>query len=423
MFTKEEKGNTFSLAMDNHQIPNTGYKLFRKPESNNLVVQDMPVFRSGTFRNSWGEQSTYSDLHIQQMVTNFDYLKSARIFEDVPVRKAHPEPWFRNSTEEVIGYVTSLRVEKRPHPATGVEYSYLIAEYEIFDDDAATKIEKRLFRNRSAEVGVYLDNDEAEYYPVLMGFAYVDIPAVEGLNFGKHAKVRLFALDNQEGNSMDEEEVSAEETPVEDETPTEETPVEDETPTEETPVEEVSDENETPVEEFVTETGSVSASINTAEPVEDSDPALGSPIVSVDTDSHSGNFAKAQVFTINGKQVSDPAVVQRFIDELYGAVAVSRDDFISHLFSANKISSGQMEPLKQFAASLTIEQWDQFRTIMEDSPTNPTLDFRQNPADKPEAKENDVETQVSKHLLLALGKEGYQRTRFAQTQNTNKDGI
>lgn len=166
-----------------------------------LVVEDEPVFRSGTFRDSMGFQHTWEGIHMDQMVAHFEMLRSRGIFADVPVRAGHGS-FFGDPIDRVIGYHTGLRVEKRVNPTDGKEYEYLLASYEILDPDAINKISSSLWRNRSAEVGPYLTNDEAEFWPVYSGVAYVDIPAVEGLNQfskanGVGEKFSIFMLGNE----------------------------------------------------------------------------------------------------------------------------------------------------------------------------------------------------------------------------------
>ena len=432
MFTKSElEKNTFSLAMDNTlgSANFSGVKMFRKNDgSNNLVIQAMPVFRSGTFRNSWGEQTTYSDLHIQQMVTNFDYLKQTGIFADIPVRSSHPEPWFRNSTEEVIGYVSSLTTEKRQHPVTGQEYTYLLADYEVSDPTAAEKIEKKLYRNRSAEVGMYADNDDAEYYPVLLGFAYVDIPAVEGLNFGKRAEVRRYALD-EEGSQVGAENTDEVTDDTED---TQDTQEESQNEEEAPEVEETSEEdnNEEPPAggNFVVPEGSGDVTVNTEPPNDETDPPLGAPIVGIETEG-TGTFAGGHVsINFNGQTITDPAAIQGIVDSLFGVVKEDRNSYVNLMFTANRITASQKKPLEEFVADLTVEQWGRFRSIFDDSPEIQALSFRggdaPNTVEVKKAQETEqLNSQVVEHLRLALGSERLKETGIYQRLNGgNKEG-
>jgi hypothetical protein len=144
----------------------------------------VPVFRSGTFSDSMGTEREWLPEQVDQMAANFSMLRSGGYFTDVPVRKGHPGI-FSDSMDGLIGYITDLRTETRKSPLADDdnEYRYLVADYEILDEDAQRKIESSLWRNRSAEIGMYATNSPVkEIWPTFMGVAYVDIPAVEGLN-------------------------------------------------------------------------------------------------------------------------------------------------------------------------------------------------------------------------------------------------
>lgn len=154
---------------------------------NVLQLTDVPVFHSGTFRDSWGDLNTWEGLHISQMVLNFDYLKGNRTFDQVPVRKGHGS-FLSEPMDGLIGWHSGLRVADLQSPSDGLTYTYLLADYYIFDKDAADNVDAGNWPNRSSEIGTYVNNAQTEYWPCYMGFAYVDIPAVEGLNFSKYQR-------------------------------------------------------------------------------------------------------------------------------------------------------------------------------------------------------------------------------------------
>lgn len=150
-----------------------------------LVYERTPVFRSGTFRDSMGYQNTWEEIHMSQMVDNFNHLKDSGIFADVPVRDGHSGWLISNMPGNgvTVGWHTKLVVEELESPIDGNKYHYLLADYEITDPRAREQIANGTWRNKSAEIGGYLTNAEAEFWPVYQGFAYVDMPAVEGLKF------------------------------------------------------------------------------------------------------------------------------------------------------------------------------------------------------------------------------------------------
>lgn len=156
-----------------------------------LEMKNVAVFRSGTFRDSMGDQSTWTRDDLEMFVQNFNHLTASGTLPDVPVRKGHRSYSGTVNMDGLIGYVTGLRVHTAVTKVSQEEYSFLVADYEILDPIAQEKVKSGLWRNRSAEVGGYLDNNDVLVAPAFMGFAYVDMPAVERLN----------EYENQAGNS------------------------------------------------------------------------------------------------------------------------------------------------------------------------------------------------------------------------------
>lgn len=152
-----------------------------------LVHTGVPVFRSGTFRDSWGDEMTYETIHMDQMKANFDFLAAKNILTDPPVRKGHPS-FLGNDMEDLIGYLTGAVTQDMKSPVDGLMYRYFLADYEIIDDQAIDNINSGLWRHRSAEIGRFGTNDNSEFWPVFMGFAFVSIPAVEGLHINGFSK-------------------------------------------------------------------------------------------------------------------------------------------------------------------------------------------------------------------------------------------
>jgi len=149
------------------------------------LYEKVPIFRSGTFSDSIGIEREWLSEQMHQMAANFEYLRRTGIFADVPVRVGHPSFIGGNPLKDVVGYFTALTCEDRVSPIEGDDetYTYLLADYEILDPSADKKISDGLYRNRSSEIGTFFTNAPVtELWPVMMGVAYVDIPAVQGLN-------------------------------------------------------------------------------------------------------------------------------------------------------------------------------------------------------------------------------------------------
>lgn len=315
-------------------VPDPTFKKFQKSaDVEALYVTGLPIFRSGTFRDSWGIEHTYETEHMQMMKSNFDILKSRNIFKDVPVRAGHPNP-FTNTLYELIGYVQNLTVQNFSSPVDGEVYSYLLADFEVLDSVAAQKIQDGLWRNRSSETGSYLTNGDSEFWPCILGFAYVDIPAVEGLNFSKFNGVgeEYAAIIDKEGSSVGDE---------------------------------------------------IKDGQNTGSGV--TPPAQ--PAAPANHGGSSGPHIQMQAtheFALKTGPCADFARVQAYITEIESANAnfenmfsemakAARTNFVSGLVTDKKILAGQEEGLQKVALSLTEEAWGDFKAAYESAPVVPLL--------------------------------------------------
>lgn len=320
------------LTVADHK-PKIAFAKGKKSDKLVLTVTDQPIFRSGTFRDSMGFQHTWENIHIDQMVMHYDHLTGSGVFEDVPVRKGHGS-FLGDPMDSLIGWHTSVRAETMTSKHDGKEYHYLLASYEIFDEAAAKHVEDGDWRNRSSEVGFYLTNAEAEYWPVYQGFAFVDIPAVEGLNgFSKAVKSRSnFSM-------MIEEE----------------TPDMAETPEEQAAREAAEAAAANPPPAVVPQVAAAAPAAETP-PVE---PPAAAPVEPVAA-AHTASLVPSS-FRVNGQTVSDFAAVQLHIDTLEAANVerekVVRGDFIKSLASAGKISAVQIDALTNHAQGLSPESY------------------------------------------------------------------
>lgn len=315
-----------------------------------LALEDVPVFRSGTFRDSYGFQHTYEGIHMDQMVAHFDMLRSRGIFADVPVRDGHPG-FLLSGIEgngKVVGWHTGLRVEKRTNPADGKEYDYLLANYEILDQSAQEAIDSGLWRNRSSEVGSYITNDEAEFWPVYQGFAYVDIPAVEGLNGFSKTNPGLGTTFSLMMESEEEAPVGVQKFSESAAEPVVEEPVVDELAGASGGE---SEEEQVVAEVEVSEDGTVTVTDLEEEEPTDEEPA----------DAQHGRASGMQTFVINGQPTSDFASVQAHILRLEGFAKETADSnrkaFVKGLVDGKKITGAQQSALEQFALGLDAEQY------------------------------------------------------------------
>lgn len=301
-----------------------------------MTVEKLAVFRSGTFRDSMGYQNTWEKWHIDQMVSNFSMLRDRKLFENVPVRNGHPGFLIHGTegTGKVIGWHTSLTSEAMTAPHDGNGYDFLFADFDILDPDAQRDYESGLLRSRSSEIGYYLTNSEAEFYPVYQGFAFVDIGAVEGLNFSKpdNPTGRLFMHGFNRGTEDKQFIVYSEENLV----------------------------------SGTTQNGGTGNAAPTAPPL-----TTGIP----QGTQHAAPTAPAQPtvqFSINGQPTSDVTAVQNHISALEQfrseTLEQARRDFVASLVASNKITAPQAPGLEAFALSLGSEQFAAWRGTFTDAP-------------------------------------------------------
>lgn len=350
-------------ALDGHR----GRTTYSQGEDGQKVVEfvDVPVFRSGTFRDSMGIQHTWESIHLKEMVMHFDHLREAGVFASVPVRQGHPSFFGPDPIHGLIGWHTGLRTEDRVNPIDNQTYTYLLASYRIIDPIAAAKIEAGLFVNRSAEVGTFLTNSEAEYWPVYQGFAYVDIPAVEGLNsFQKFAGSAPVV--GETFSIMDSGEQEAPVTGAQENAPKPTPPA--------TPAAQPATTAQAPAEP-VGGTPSVPADGTSVEATQAGDVA-SAPVTE---SSQHGKTGVAFQFTIGGQTTSDFAAVQRHITTLETAQREAREfarmSFVESLAQGPtaKVTAPQLESLKEFAKGLSDEQYTQWKASWEVAPAVPLL--------------------------------------------------
>lgn len=315
-------------------------QIYRK-DNGVLVVSGQPVFRSGTFRDSMGFQHTWEGLHMDQMVAHFKMLRDRGLFGDVPVRDGHPGFLVNGmpGSGAVVGWHTALEArELETH--NGAKETFLLADYEVTDPDARAKVESGTFRNRSSEVGEYTTNDEATFWPTYMGFAFVDIPAVEGLNavkgFSNSQNARSFVVLTEKGFSVGTESSDKQ---------TGQAAVPGGAQTAVTP----------PTQ------GAPGAPVTPPAPAPQQHAAPAQPVA----------------FSIKGQSVTDPAAIQAHITSLETfqseTVSAGRVSFVTSLAKDGKILATQLESLTAFAKTLNDEQFQSWKTAMEAQPGSTVL--------------------------------------------------
>lgn len=315
---------------------------FEETDRGTYLYSGLSIFRSGTFRDSWGDQTTWEPEHIEQMSFHFNLLKGRGIFPNPVVRHNHPSIF--GGGGEVVGYITDLRRESRD----GVDF--LVADFEITEPDAHGRIQRGTYRARSAEVGYYVTNDEAMFWPVLKGFAFVDIPAVEGLfQKGDYAVLR----------KNKEQTVSKEDKKTEGGGPS------------------AAQQLQSSSSGFQWSGGEGAHKTNGG----------GNEGGSPSTGQQGEGGAPPPTthsFRIGGESVQDFARVQQYIDNLESENATlrqaqdeqreqARKDFVNGLARDGKILATQVENFQNMVVSMTDEQFGMFQESYKDAPAMGTL--------------------------------------------------
>lgn len=302
------------------------------------IVRGVGIFRAGTFRDSMGEQRTWTKRDLRKMVENFHALRDLNIFPNVPVRKDHS--W---SIDKVLGYFEDLYVKG----------DKLVADYTVADPADLQNLISGKYRSVSAEIGQYRTNDEVDYYPVMMGFAYVDIPAVEHLHSAA-LPVTYFSRnpDSEENPNVNPNDDKGAQRPS-------------------------------------------TFRIN-----------------GVDTTDHAAVQAHIAAlearpgpatFRVNGAEIADAAVVQTHIDALEEFRQTSRDagrkSFVEQLVKDGKIVASVQETFSNLALTMTDEQFTQFKAGYENAPKLPLLQNHGKPANQT-SKDPAGDGSVSERAIL-----------------------
>lgn len=309
---------TFSLVLPDEHTPDAAN-----------IVRGVKVFRVGTHTDSRGRKATWTHAQLQTAVDHFNLLKSNGILPNVPVREDHT-----TTVKDLVGWYQAIRLEG----------DFLVADIEFTEPTALDKYNRGTYRNKSIEIGAYETGDGTVYAPVVLGLAFVDIPAVEGLfrhpsaPQGASGDQSPAAPANHQGATM---------TTANTGTPTPADAAGEGTPT--TPP--------TP-----------------ATPPPPASPPPSTPTPSVTEPVATHQRPAVQTFRINGADVSDFAAVQAHITTLETfrteAIESGRTDFVKSLATGNKIGAAQVDSFSKLVKTMTDEQFTEFKAGFEAAPAN-----------------------------------------------------
>lgn len=322
---------------------------FTLPNGNN-GLRNFRIFKEGTFKDSMGFQRTWESIHIEQFIAHFHLLKDGGFFIDPPLRIDHSF-----SARSLIGYIRDIYRDP-------IVPTFLAATVEFTEPEAWDKWKRGTLRARSMEVGEFETNGEALFWPVVMGTAFVDIGAVEGLYQTQDNKLKQTYVFRDEENTLTVGQGNSAPgpSPAPSNVSTPPTPPTPTSPPAPGPA-------PTPAPSPApaptpTPTPTTEASASVTEPSTFHAPAGPAPVTH---------------FRVNGATTNDFAAVQRHIDVLETAqreqTQQSRDDFVTSLGTSNRILASQVESLTNLARSMTPEQFDEFRKSYEVLPGSQLL--------------------------------------------------
>lgn len=376
------KVSYFRTALDN------GLKVDKR-EDGSGIIRGIPIFRAGTFKDSMGDPHTWETEHLQQMVFHFNMLREREVLPNIPVRDQHRSLF--GSGGRVVGYLEGVRVEGEDSKGNPL----LVADMDITEPDDFGRIERGTWRSRSAEVGFYETNDDVMYWPVLMGVAWVDLPAVEGL-FGKKSDDTDGEYtpihDHDEEGAVSHAKKEANKGGAGTATP----PADNDgkegqhsAPPATDKEGEGGEGNEEGAGEGTGEQAGDGSGDHSTPPA----PSAGSTV----TNQHSSG-AQVHEFTLNGQtKTTDFAAVQAHIENLESVLDESRTqarkDFVSSLAESNCIAATQVESMQEHAVSLSDEQYEAFKKMYEDAPEIPLFSQHgQQTSTDPDNQGSEVET-------------------------------
>lgn len=366
--------------------------VYKKKDGTGKIV-DLKIFKSGTFKDSMGFQRTWEPEHLEQMIFNYNLLKNRGIFPNVPVREGHPGIF--GSGGSVQGWIDTLRHADE----------FLVADLSITEPEALAKWERGTYRGRSLEVGMYETNDESTYWPTVMGLAFVDIPAVEGL----YNKQTAEPPDKKNKSTfhfsqvlLDDKEITVE-----------------------------GDQNPQPPAPTPPAPAPAPAPAPPQPPAPAPAPAPNpAPAPAPAPEPAPAPQQQHSMFKINGQDVQDAAAVQTHITSLESFVKETRDlnrkNFVSGLVASNKVLASQKEGMEALVLTMTDAQYEAFTKLHETTPPMPLLGNHGNqgggqpPASTgsgftggkatPEEQKEVLEETIAMHKRAGMSEENIQKT-------------
>lgn len=344
------------------------------------IVHGKKVFKTGTFKDSTGTERTWTDLDLEKMVQNFHRLKDGNLLDGVPLRVDHSF-----SARDLIGWIVNLYSDG----------NFLLADLHFTEFSAYEKWQKGTFAPVSSEIAPYETNSGEIYYPTLIGVAFVDIPAVEGLYRASGVSSDRVTAVPVPSPMLDSGSKLLYEIGQEDlHMPISETQIEgsEDVATEDVPSEEVSEESvaeELPTEEVeVVEAASEAESEDDVElsvsdiekQINELESLLAERVAEESAQlelSLNSKSVAVSTFRVNGFEMSDRSAVQAHIDSLEqfrsATIDGDRRSFVEGLVRENKILANQAADMTDLSLSMDESQYAKFKSSYEGVGANPLL--------------------------------------------------
>jgi len=317
------------------------------------VVYGVRIFRTGSFKDSQGRRKEWTPTDLDDIVKNFEFLHSNGILVDVPVRVDHSR-----SADKIVGYF--VRLYRDP-----LDSRFLACDIEFTESNAFEKWQKGTFRSRSSEIGQYETNDGEIHGPTMLGLAFVDIGAVEGIYNKEPSQSSFFSFeDTTKENEMTLEEWLKSGKSAESWVQAVQYAA-----------------YEDSIKNLLTDPevvkGIQTASTAPAAPVAPAAPAAPQGVLVHGAQLTLPGFQSAPAthnFTINGDEVSDFAAVQKHIDMLETfrkeTTEGGRKEYVKKLVESNKLPKTQEESTLAFTATLSDDQFVAWQVTMDAAPSH-----------------------------------------------------
>lgn len=164
-------------------------------DDDGMHIRGLKIFRTGLLTDSQGRSHDWIAEELDAAVENFYALREE--LPDIPVRVGHTR-----APHDLGGYYEDVRRDGE----------FLKADVLITEPDVAAKVKRKTFRSRSLEIGAYPSAKHGLCWPVILGLAFVDIPAVPGL-YESPVSGKQFTVITESGTMPDQKPPSSPNTP------------------------------------------------------------------------------------------------------------------------------------------------------------------------------------------------------------------